>query len=79
MDSSKNLTENLDEFKKIVSDFKSLEDKLSDENEAFVLLNFLPETYKELKNALKYGRESIKTDDIISSPQNQRIRNTIIT
>ena len=49
MDSSKNLTENLDEFKKIVSDFKSLEDKLNDENEAFVLLNSLPEAYKEVK------------------------------
>ena len=47
MDSSKTLTENLDEFKKIVSNFKSLEDKLDDENEAFVLLNFLPKATKK--------------------------------
>ena len=49
MDSSKNLTENLNEFKKIVYDIKSLEDKPSDENEAFVLLNSLPMAYKEVK------------------------------
>ena len=34
LDPSKTLTNNIDEFKKIVSDFKTLEDKLSDENEA---------------------------------------------
>ena len=42
MDPSKSLTNNLDEFKKIVSDFKSLEDKLNDDNDAFFLLNSLP-------------------------------------
>ena len=40
MDPSKTLTENIDEFKKIVSEFKSLEDKLSDENNVYVLLNY---------------------------------------
>ena len=45
----------------------SLEDKLGDKNEAFVLLNFLPEAYKEVKNVLKYGRESVKIDAIISA------------
>lgn len=37
-----------------------------DENEAYVLLNSLPEAYKEVKNALKYRRNLIKTDAIIS-------------
>ena len=65
MDPSKTLTYNIDEFKKIVSNFKSLEDKLSDENEAYVLLNSLPEAYKDVKNALKYDRDSVKTKTII--------------
>ncbi|TYK02847.1 hypothetical protein E5676_scaffold218G00450 [Cucumis melo var. makuwa] len=46
MDPSKTLTDNIDEFKKTVSEFKSLEDKLSDENEVYVLLNSLPKAYK---------------------------------
>ena len=41
--------------------------KPGDENEAYVLLNSLPESYKEVKNGLKYGRDSVKIDTIILS------------
>ena len=67
MDSARSLTENLDEFKKIVIEFKSLGEKLGDDNEAYVLLNSLPEAYKEVKNALKYGRELLIVEAIISA------------
>lgn len=63
----KSLIENLDELKKIVSEFKNLGEKLVDENEAYVLLNSLPDACKNVKNTLKYGRESITTDAIISA------------
>lgn len=39
MDSTKSLGENLDDYKKIVMEFKNLGEKIGDENEAFVLLN----------------------------------------
>ena len=55
MNHSKFLIDNIDESK-IVSEFKSLEDKLSDENEVYVLLNSLLESYKKVKSALKYYR-----------------------
>lgn len=55
---SKTLTNNIEEFKKIISEFRSLEDKLNDENEAYVLINSQPESYKEVENTLKYGRLS---------------------
>ena len=41
-------------------------DKIGDENESFILLNSLPETYKEVKMTLKYGRQKITTYDVIS-------------
>ena len=65
-DPSNTLTDNIDEFKKIVLEFKSLEDKLNDENEAYVLLNALPIAYKEVKNTLKYGRLSKNKYNYIS-------------
>lgn len=65
MNSARTVTKNLDEFKKIVTKFKSLGEKLGDDNETYVLLNSLLEAYKEVKNILKYGRESITTDAII--------------
>lgn len=49
MDSAKTPTENLDKFKKIVTKFKSLGEKLGDDNEAYVLLNSLPKAYKKVK------------------------------
>lgn len=67
MDAGKSLSENLDEFKKMIYEFKNLGEKIGDKNEAFILLNSLPEAYKDVKNALKYGRESITTDGIISA------------
>ena len=73
MDPSNNLTDNLDE-KYVVSEFKSLEDKLIDDNEAFVLLNSVPEAYKEVKNALKYDRDSVKTDAIILALRTRELK-----
>lgn len=67
MDQNKTLSENLDEFERMTSEFKSLDEKIGDENVAFVHLNSLPEAYKEVKTTLKYGRETITTNGIISS------------
>lgn len=66
MDSTKPLRDNLDDYKKINFELKSLGETIGDSNETFVLLNSLPEAYKEMKNALKYGKESIIIDVIIS-------------
>ncbi|KAA0065687.1 retrovirus-related Pol polyprotein from transposon TNT 1-94 [Cucumis melo var. makuwa] len=67
MDDNKSLIENLGEFKKLSSDFKELGDKIGDENESFILLNSLPEAYKEVKMALRYGRQKITTGGVISA------------
>jgi transposase InsO family protein len=39
---------------------------LSDENQAIIILNSLPESYKEVKNAIKYGRTEITLEEVIS-------------
>lgn len=67
MDSGKNIYENLDDFKKITTEFKNLGEKLGDDNEVFILLNSLPESYKEVKTTLKYGRDSVTVSTIISA------------
>lgn len=58
MDSSKSLDENLDEFNKICLELENTGEKMSDESQAVILLNSLPESYKEIKSAIKYGRDS---------------------
>ena len=49
MDSSKTLEENLDDFKVITIALANIEEKISDENQAIILLNSLPESHKDLK------------------------------
>ena len=67
MDPSKNLEENLDEFKKITVSLANIDEKISDENQAIIILNSLPDTYKDLKAAIKYGRESLSLDDVLGA------------
>lgn len=62
MDSSKSLDENLDEFNKICLELAGTGEKMSDENQAIILLNSLPDSYKEIKAAIKYGRDSLTLD-----------------
>ncbi|TXG54014.1 hypothetical protein EZV62_019270 [Acer yangbiense] len=42
-------------------------EKLSDENEAIILLNSLPESFKDVKAAIKYGRSSLSLEECISA------------
>lgn len=74
MDVGKSLSKNFDEFKKMTSKFKNLGEKIGDEKKDFFLLNSLPEAYKEVKYALKYGRESITTDVIVSTIRTKELQ-----
>lgn len=42
-------------------------EKLGNESVATIILNSLPEAYKKVKSALKYGSDSISLDAIISA------------
>ncbi|XP_038890043.1 uncharacterized protein LOC120079747 [Benincasa hispida] len=67
MDAAKSLTDILNEFKRLSSEFRSIGYNIGEENEAFILLNSLPESFKDAKTAIKYGRERITTEAIISA------------
>ena len=54
---NKSLSEQLDQFAKFVDDLENVEVKLEEEDEAIVLLNALPSSYEQLKDALLYGRD----------------------
>ena len=65
MDPSKNLEQNLDDFKRISISLASVnQGKIGDESQAIILLNSLPESFKEVKVAIKFGRKSITLDEV---------------
>ncbi|XP_038889301.1 uncharacterized protein LOC120079211 [Benincasa hispida] len=61
------LTENLNESKRLSSEFRSIRDNIGEENEAFILLNSLPDSFKDVKTVMKYDRERITIEAIISA------------
>ena len=65
MDPSKNLEENLDDFKIITVGLANIDEKISNENQAITLLNSLLDSYKDMKNATKHGRESLSLEDVL--------------
>ncbi|TXG69994.1 hypothetical protein EZV62_004929 [Acer yangbiense] len=58
------LGQNLDEFKKMTIELANAgeKEKLSDVNEAIILLNSLLDSFKDVKAAIKYGRTSLSLE-----------------
>ena len=67
MDSSKSLEENLDDFKKITVALANIDEKISYENQAIIILNSLPDMFRDLKSAIKYGRDSLSLEDVLGA------------
>ena len=67
MDSAKSLEENLDDFNVITIGLANIDEKISDENQAIILLNSLPDSHKDLKTAIKYGRKSLSLEDVLGT------------
>lgn len=58
MDSSVDLEEILNKFIKLIQYFANYDEKLL--KDAAVLLNSISDRHRDLKNALKYGRDELK-------------------
>ena len=70
---SKNIDENLDDFTKLVQDIKLTGDKNIDEYSPIVLLNAIPDTYSDVKAAIKYGRDSVNLDTVVNGLKSKEI------
>ncbi|KAL2251350.1 UNVERIFIED_CONTAM: Retrovirus-related Pol polyprotein from transposon TNT 1-94 [Sesamum indicum] len=66
LDLSKNIDENLDDFTKLIQDIKLTGDENIDAYTPIVLLNAIPESYSDVKAAIKYGRDSINLDTVVN-------------
>ncbi|KAL0437479.1 UNVERIFIED_CONTAM: hypothetical protein Sradi_0455800 [Sesamum radiatum] len=66
LDLSKNIEDNIDEFTKLIQDIKLTGDKSIDEYSPIVLLNAIPDSYSDVKSAIKYGRDSVNLETVIN-------------
>ena len=63
----RNVLEQLEDFNKAVDDLENIDVSISDEDKAILLLNALPKSYDQMRDAILYGREKTITLSEIQS------------
>lgn len=72
MTDDKILGDQLDEFINLIDNLEDLEVKIKDDYKALMLLNVLPKSVENYKDALLFGRQDwIKYDDIQTTTQDE--------
>lgn len=68
MQEDKPISDQIDEFNKIIDDLENIEVSLEDEDKALILLNSIPRSYEHFKDAVIYGRDqSITLEEMQSA------------
>ncbi|KAL5557712.1 hypothetical protein UlMin_033923 [Ulmus minor] len=67
MDTKKTIDQNLDYFNKILLDLGNSRKKFEDEDVSVILLNSLPDSFDEVRNAIKYGRDTLSTSIVLNA------------
>ena len=66
MHEGKSIDENIDEFTKPILDLESLGVKIEDKDQAMILLNSLPKMFDQLRGTLKYSKDSLSLEGVVS-------------
>ncbi|KAH6799226.1 Transducin/WD40 repeat-like superfamily protein [Perilla frutescens var. frutescens] len=66
MDASKNIDANMDEFNKLLQDLKHAGDDTHEKYASQILLGSIPESFSEVRSALKYGGSKVTCDMIVT-------------
>ncbi|KAL8553934.1 hypothetical protein ACS0TY_002262 [Phlomoides rotata] len=73
LDMNKDIDENLDIFTKLIQDIKQTGDKHIDDYTAVVLLNAIPDSYNDVKSAIKYGRDNVTLDIVVNGLKSKEL------
>ncbi|KAL5779253.1 hypothetical protein ACOSQ2_009990 [Xanthoceras sorbifolium] len=64
MNECKSLVDNVDEFKKLIQDLENMSIEMDDADQTAILLNSYSKPYENFVDTLKYGRQTIKLEEI---------------
>ncbi|KAL8472435.1 hypothetical protein ACS0TY_029590 [Phlomoides rotata] len=75
MSEDKNLSEQLDTFNRYVDDLEDLDVKLEDDDKALMLLNALPRSLENFKDAVLFGRQDeVSYDSVLAAVKTKILR-----
>nr|GEX20055.1 retrovirus-related Pol polyprotein from transposon TNT 1-94 [Tanacetum cinerariifolium] len=77
MHSCKKLLEHIDGFNKMIGDLANIDVDIDDEDQALMLLTSLPPSYDNFVETLLYERESLTSENILSSLNSQELKKRI--
>ncbi|CAH9104133.1 unnamed protein product [Cuscuta europaea] len=72
-DLTKDIDENLDVFNKLIRNIKQVGDKHIDDYTPIVLLNVIPDSYNDVKSAIKYGWDDISLDIVVNGLRSKEL------
>ena len=67
MNASIPLEQNLDDLNKIVLALTNMGETIQEEDQAVILLNGLPDQFKEMRAVIMYSRDTLTLDDVMST------------
>lgn len=73
MDENKSIDESIDEFTKLHTDLENIEVKIDEEDQAIFLLNALPKPYDQLRDTLKYRRDTLTLDEVTGAAYSKEL------
>lgn len=71
MSDSKSIDENVDDFLKLVADLNNLQVDVTEEVQAILLLSSLSNKYDQLKETLKYGRDTLSLSEVTGAAKSK--------
>uniref|UniRef100_A0A803Q997 Reverse transcriptase Ty1/copia-type domain-containing protein n=1 Tax=Cannabis sativa TaxID=3483 RepID=A0A803Q997_CANSA len=67
MNATVTLDQNLDELNKIVLALTNMGGTIKEEDQAVIMLNALPDQFKEMRTVIMYSRDTLTLDDVMST------------
>ena len=67
MNATMTLEQNFDEMNKIILSLSNMGEEIKEEDQVVILLNSLPDQFKELRTVIMYSRESLTLEDVMSA------------
>ncbi|KAH9770104.1 hypothetical protein KPL71_012259 [Citrus sinensis] len=68
------LNEHIDEFNKVCDELETINEGLSDESKALLLISSLPKSYEHFVDALLYGRQTFSLEEVKSALGTKKLK-----
>ena len=68
------LDEHIDEFNKVCDALETIDEGLSDESKALLLISSLPKSYEHFVDALLYGRQTLYLEEVTSALGTKKLK-----